>query len=415
MHNCFEKGLAEYGHAVDQLAVDLHSLFKVSAARREDYKSVQLDLDIELHQFEQHTNVRWLSLGRCVKRIIEQWTGIIQFVAELQKNPKLVPKSVSFNRIVSATKQENILVQLRFTSFVCSLLDDFLTHFQSEQPLVHLLYDRMVEMLTSMMLKFMKADVVREAMTDARKLLSVDVGVVNHLPPDNFYIGEGARTALHHLKPEAKHRVMMGIRQSFTAMTKYLQTRLPLDNALLKNLGVLNPDTTIDDTTSSQAIRHIARKCHLTVEEIDCVQSEWQMYYIEEKPVKQDRVDHYWRQLFNIKTLGTLKYPTLTKLLKMALILPHSNADVERSLSVNNRTVTKDKVHLSEEAIIGLRATKDYVKFSDPVAQRPEQMIITRNILQSAWHSHSSSFLRLEEKKKMEQLAAQKKEETATG
>ena len=67
VHNCFAKGLAAYGQAVDQLAVDLHSLFKVSAGRGEDYKSIQLPLELEIHQFEHHTTVRWLTLGRATK------------------------------------------------------------------------------------------------------------------------------------------------------------------------------------------------------------------------------------------------------------------------------------------------------------------------------------------------------------
>jgi len=35
------------------------------------------------------------------------------------------------------------------------------------------------------------------------------------------------------------------------------------------------------------------------------------------------------------------RYPTVTDVLKMALSLPHRNADVERGLSINNSIVTK--------------------------------------------------------------------------
>jgi len=55
------------------------------------------------------------------------------------------------------------------------------------------------------------------------------------------------------------------------------------------------------------------------------------------KPV---RVDHYWREMLSITTVvGEPKYPFLSVLVKTALALPHSNVDVERSLSVNNRMV----------------------------------------------------------------------------
>ena len=43
IHNAFAKGLAEFGSEIEELAMDLYSLFKHSAARREDYKEFQLD------------------------------------------------------------------------------------------------------------------------------------------------------------------------------------------------------------------------------------------------------------------------------------------------------------------------------------------------------------------------------------
>jgi len=52
-----------------------------------------------------------------------------------------------------------------------------------------------------------------------------------------------------------------------------------------------------------------------------------------DKPV---RVDHYWHEMLYITTaVGEPKYPFLSVLVKKALGLPHSNTNVERSLSVN--------------------------------------------------------------------------------
>jgi len=110
-----------------------------------------------------------------------------------------------------------------------------------------------------------------------------------------------------------------------------------------------------------------------------------EMFFVDDdnKPAKCDRIDHYWRQLFNVKRGSTLKYPKLSGLLKMTLVLPRSNADVERSLSVSNRTVTKEKSQLSEESINVLRAMKDFVKCCDPSKQRPEQVSITNHLMQA--------------------------------
>ena len=86
IHNAFGKGLEHYGKDVDQLCLDLYSLFKYSAARREDFKEVQVEMELDTNNFLQHTEVRWLSIGPSIKRILEQWDAITHFVAELAKD-----------------------------------------------------------------------------------------------------------------------------------------------------------------------------------------------------------------------------------------------------------------------------------------------------------------------------------------
>ena len=70
----------------------MHS-FKYSAARREDFREVQIKMDLDLTNFLQHTVVRWLSIGPAVKRILEQWEAVTQFVNDLAKDPKKLPRS----------------------------------------------------------------------------------------------------------------------------------------------------------------------------------------------------------------------------------------------------------------------------------------------------------------------------------
>ena len=48
--------------------------------------------------------------------------------------------------------------------------------------------------------------------------------------------------------------------------------------------------------------------------------------------------------------------------MKCAFALCHSNADVERSLSVNKRMLTKMNTKMSEETVNGLRSTKAAVQ-----------------------------------------------------
>ena len=61
--------------------MDLYALFKYSSARREDFTEVQIEKDVEVHNFQQHTEVCWLSIGPFIKRILEQWDAICHFVS----------------------------------------------------------------------------------------------------------------------------------------------------------------------------------------------------------------------------------------------------------------------------------------------------------------------------------------------
>ena len=79
-HNAFSKGLEKFGKEVDLLCFDLHTLFKSSAARREDFRQVQADMELPINDFQQHTIVRWLSIGQAIKRILQQWDAVCYFV-----------------------------------------------------------------------------------------------------------------------------------------------------------------------------------------------------------------------------------------------------------------------------------------------------------------------------------------------
>ena len=64
--NAFGKGLEKFAKDIDQLYLDIHYPFKSSSARREDNTYLQLSMDIEMHTFQLHTEVRSLS---------EHWTS----------------------------------------------------------------------------------------------------------------------------------------------------------------------------------------------------------------------------------------------------------------------------------------------------------------------------------------------------
>jgi len=410
VHNSFGKGLDKYGKDAEQFVIDLHSLFKYSAARREDFRKLQLNVDVELKLFIEHSSLRWLSIGPAVRRILEQWEAIVQFVKFLESDPKKIPQSAAFKRVQATVKRAEILVQLKFIASTVTLFEAFILNFQNDEPKIHIIYEQMADLMKKFLLRFMKGEKV-EAIR-AHQLSTLDLARHSQLSDGDLVIGEPTRQELNKLKEDQQKAQLLGIRAFFTAVAAFLQTRLPFENKLLRFLSCLNPDRRSD--ASLRAIEFVASKLRTPAADIASVSDEWRLYIHDEeirKPEKGTRVDHYWRDIFQLQTAnGNLRYPLLTTIVKAALVLPHGNSDVERGISVNSRMLTSERNKLSEETINGLRNTKDMVKFSDPQSHRPERVPVTKKLLSSVRSAHAAYRQKCEKEKEENERRRKEKE-----
>ena len=91
------------------------------------------------------------------------------------------------------------------------------------------------------------------------------------------------------------------------------------------------------------------------------------------------RIEVFWNGVFNLQSAdGDSRYKLLPVVIKSALVLAQTNAESERSLSVNARIVSKYRASLGEKkTIVGLHVVKEAVRFYDPVHSRVEMIPIT--------------------------------------
>ena len=411
VHNAFGKGMQECGKEIEQLCMDLHSLFKYSAARREDFKELQCEMDLDMHNFQQHTEVRWLSIGPAIKRLLEQWEAICRFIEDLNKDTKKVPKSINYKRIylLLGTKEKEITkVNLEFFNSVVPLFEQFLRLFQKSSPTVHILYDSMCDVLEKLMRRFMKMEELeRKYGPELASIKCKDVN--NHLADKDIVIGDEARKELSKLSDDQKRKVMLGVHRFYSTTVSYLQEKLPLDNKLLRQLGCLNPMKRKDSTASS--IESIASAVQPKVNKT-LLGDEWKVYQRDTNLPDYDpkeRIEVFWKEVFELPgPAGEPKYQLLPLVVKSALVLAQTNAESERSLSVNARIVTKDRSLLGEKTIVGIHIVKEAVRFFDPVNRQPEKIQITSNLKKAVKSAHAAYREHLEKEKEMEK---KKKEE----
>ena len=249
VHNTFCKALEAYGTPVDDLAVDIHSFFKISSARREDFKFIQVE-EVETHIFLRHVPSRWLTLGPVVDRLIEQWEPLQKYFTDLaNKDPKNAPTSSAFKRSCTRLQNKQTLVELHFLQSVMPLYHSFLELFQTEAPLVHVLYEELCWLVYMMMGRYVKASVYQNK--TGQDLKEVKHGELqNQLSDKEMIIGDSTRQVLGNLDSGKQKRALLDIRKFFNTGVSYLLSNFPFDNELLKDLGCLHPEHRLKPSSS---------------------------------------------------------------------------------------------------------------------------------------------------------------------
>jgi len=61
---------------VDELLIDIYYYLDKSSKRHQQLKHFQALCDVETHKILKHVSVRWLSIGMCLSRLLEQWAPL---------------------------------------------------------------------------------------------------------------------------------------------------------------------------------------------------------------------------------------------------------------------------------------------------------------------------------------------------
>ena len=262
-----------------------------------------------------------------------------------KRTSKSLEKNERYNRICRKLQDKSFPAQLAFLVAGEPIFEKFLCFFQNEGPLIHRLRDQMCELLKSVMHRFLKSQAINDK--EGKHLLTVE-----YFKPDiqfsftQIEVGEKTRTALSKLTNDQQKIALKGMKQFYLDTTKYLLDHLPIDNKFLRDITFLNP-LLRDNQPGAQAIRRLAVIMPtISEEEVCLVTDEWKVYHegsVIDSDSTTQRIDHYWASVFQEKNMqGKFKYSVLQKLVKSLLSLAYGNADVERSVSANKRTVTPE-------------------------------------------------------------------------
>ena len=142
--------------------------------------------------------------------------------------------------------------------------------------------------------------------------------------------------------------------------------KLPINNNVIKGASCLNPQT-YNINKWPQVVAVAQKMPNISPEEIDNLADEWKCLsshiskvkvyeYDDNGEKKYRRIDEVWKDI-----LKDAELPSVEKVVKTTLIVPHGNSDVERGFSINRDIMGTNRSSLSINSLNGLRLAKDAV------------------------------------------------------
>ena len=154
---CATSALKTLPVSVDNLLIDVFYHFKYSAKRWEEFCDIQAEFeDIKPLRVLKHSTTRWLSLRRCLRRLLGQWPALHSYFdrrAEEQNDDRV-------QRVASHLSSLQTKLICRFVLYALQALNKFTTIFQTHASRIGTMQDDMLSLLRGYLANFFKPEVI---------------------------------------------------------------------------------------------------------------------------------------------------------------------------------------------------------------------------------------------------------------
>ena len=255
---------------------------------------------------------------------------------------------------------------------------------QSDEPQIHLLLSKCTDLLTDLLVKF-----VKPAAIAGNNIMDLEYGKrENQKDRDSIVIGNKTREYLDVCKKaktmasEDRTEFFTCVRNYYSAAVKYILLKFPLTDPLLTHATVA--DMTKRNEAKFTSVKYFIQRfpCILPANcNIDVVEMQFLRYQVEPLPKdvsETKRIDTAWHTLSQLKGADM---NLLCRLMLGILVIPHSNADSERIFSCVRKNSTEFRPNLGRRLLESLMVTKTYRQATNPACYTQE---FSENFLVSA-------------------------------
>ncbi|KAL1442126.1 hypothetical protein MTO96_046532 [Rhipicephalus appendiculatus] len=408
-----EKGAVCLPAKVDEVLVDIFYYLEKSAKRKEALRQFQEIHDADFRKILKHVPTRWLSLGKCLTRLLDQWKPLLSFFLHEVKDKKSpsfldsyqIPKAAAKQATAPAekpdqckTKRKNltqapsvpakkakvsctqktdqhcptreerlfVFLSLETNRAYCLFLQNIIPIFekvnislQAQAPQIHVLRSLLLELLRDIFSRFVNPSWLKRS----PELLNLDYHSREAQKGDeDLIIGQETRTVVDKLKPSEQQEFFEAVRHYFVTVCDYMRHKFPLTDPALLNAEVVQLKTL--DSMSFRKVRFFVdsfpamlplQPGESKMEAVDALEVEFSKLQAQDLPphiLQEERVDAQWRMVSQLRTAdGRLKFSRIAEVMLGILSIPHSNAECERLFSLVRKTRTEFRSSMSDKTL----------------------------------------------------------------
>uniref|UniRef100_H3BC15 HAT C-terminal dimerisation domain-containing protein n=1 Tax=Latimeria chalumnae TaxID=7897 RepID=H3BC15_LATCH len=291
--------------------------------KKEELKQFQEFYNVESHKILKPVSTRWLSLGKTLDRLLQQWPALKSYFSSQSQ------------RMKESLSSPQCYLYCFFLQSVIPVFDKFNLLMQSEVPVVHAIHPAILNLVRDLLGRFLKSVIVREA----RDILSVQYeNPENQKADQDLYIRFYTKQYIHLEEMQDDTECDQYLSQFYKDVCNCYCKILPALDETIKLLTIIdckNLDSHTSDDLVSQLEMFLCLK-----KELDMIKLEefisYQVLDIDalvegsKEDGSQIRMDTFWHKIGQTFVL-------LPTVIKQLLVLPHSNADCERVFSITRK------------------------------------------------------------------------------
>lgn len=326
--------------------------FARSSKRQHAFQLIQDAFKAPNHRILKLAQTRWLSRGKVVSRILEQWDALLLFFESETPTDK-VDGAGDLHKVMLTAGTKHMLL---FVNYVIAKVDKMNVEFQSEYFRIHKVFYSICDEYRNLMTMFIKHEVMQEC-----ELADIDPLNGNlHRKLENIDVGGRCENLLRQKSMGDKEIIFRRDALSFLSdLCAQIRKRFPLTrDSVLAQMRVIDVEEALSHEKRIQSIIPLASNFPTLVCEIelDNLQDQWKSLANSKQSlgemVKLEPAI-FW---FNIRSVkdgnDQLKFGLLSRFMCGLIALPHSSACVERIFSQINmvKTAQTNKLHAATVA-----------------------------------------------------------------